>query len=160
MLHWVQDAEGAIIQIARSLKPGGRFVAEFGGEGNAYHLVDAMKQVFDMHPEWGVFENPWYFPSTEEYSALLQSAGFSVDTIEQIPRPTPIDDIIHWLDVFTNGITKDLSPEQFAVFKQECREIARPKLYNEKDGWMVDYVRLRVKATKRIEYVQPKQSLA
>ena len=150
MLHWVKDAKGAITQIARSLKPNGRFVAEFGGEGNAHHLVDAMKRVFDMHPEWGAFENPWYFPSIEEYSALLRSARFTIDSIERIPRPTPIDGIVHWLDVFANGITKELSPEQFTVFKQECQEIARPTLYNEKDGWMVDYVRLRVKATKRI----------
>jgi len=149
MLHWVKDAEGAITQIARSLKPGGRFVAEFGGEGNAYHLVDAMKRVFGAHPEWGTFENPWYFPSIGEYTTLLQSAGFAVDSIDLIPRPTPMDDIMHWLDIFANGVTEYLNREQFEVFKTECRDILRPRLYSEKDGWVLDYVRLRVKATKR-----------
>jgi len=146
MLHWVKDAEGAVTQIARSLKPGGRFVAEFGGEGNAYHLVDAMKRAFSAHPEWGAFENPWYFPSIEEYATLLQSAGFAVESIELIPRPTPMDDIIHWLDIFANGVTEHLSREEFEVFKRECRDILRPILYREDEGWIIDYVRLRLKA--------------
>jgi len=148
MLHWVQDAKSAAVQIAQSLKPGGRFVAEFGGEGNAYHLVSAMEHVFAAHPEWGAFENPWYFPSIEAYTALLKSAGFSVETIELIPRPTPMDDIMHWLDIFTNGVTEHLDRGQFEMFKVECREILRPMLYTEEQGWVLDYVRLRVKAVK------------
>jgi len=57
-LHWVKDAKGAVENIAKSLKNGGRFIAEFGGVGNMYHLVVAMQQVFDNHPEFGAFENP------------------------------------------------------------------------------------------------------
>jgi len=143
-----EDAEDAIAQIARSLKPGGRFVAEFGGKGNVQHLLDAMERVFAAHPEWGGFENPWYFPSIEEYATLLQSAGFVVESIELIPRPTPMDDIMHWLDIFANGVTEHLSREEFEVFKRECRDILKPILYSEGEGWIVDYVRLRVKATK------------
>src|SRR5688572_11002406 len=33
-LHWVTDAEAAARNVARSLRPGGRFVAEFGGKRN------------------------------------------------------------------------------------------------------------------------------
>ena len=33
-LHWIKDAGGAASTIAQALKPGGRFVAEFGGKGN------------------------------------------------------------------------------------------------------------------------------
>ena len=32
-LHWVQPAGDAAASIARALKPGGRFVAEFGARG-------------------------------------------------------------------------------------------------------------------------------
>jgi len=149
MLHWVHDAEGAIDNIAKTLKKGGRFVAEYGGEGNANYIVSAMKEVFSKHPEFGVFQNPWYFPSDEEYKSLLESSGFEVKYIALIPRPTPMDDIVYWLDIFANGITEHLNKEQFEVFKSECRDILVNTIYSEDEGWILDYVRLRVEAVKR-----------
>jgi 2-isopropylmalate synthase len=60
VLHWVKDTKGAIENISKTLKKGGRFVCEFGGKGNAYHLVSAMEEVFAKHSEFGMFDNPWY----------------------------------------------------------------------------------------------------
>jgi 2-isopropylmalate synthase len=148
MLHWVKDARGAVKNMAKSLKVGGRFICEFGGEGNAYHLVSAMEEVFANHSEFGVFDNPWYFPSVAEYRALLESEGFRVEYIEIIPRPTHMDDIANWLDIFANGVTSHLTQEQFEVFKKETTEILRRKIYSDEEGWMLDYKRLRVKAIK------------
>jgi len=148
MLHWVKEARLAVQNIAKSLKTGGRFVCEFGGEGNAFVLVRAMEEVFAVHPEFGLFDNPWYFPSVDEYRTLLESEGFRVTYAELIPRPTPMDDIMHWLDIFTNGVTKHLSQEQFEIFKSECRDSLKTKIYSEEEGWVLDYVRLRVKAVR------------
>ncbi len=148
MLHWVKDARGAVQNIAKSLKSGGHFVCEFGGEGNAYHLVSAMEEVFTNHPEFGVFDNLWYFPSVREYTTLLEAEGFSVEYMEIIPRPTLMDDISNWLDIFANGVTKHLSKAQFETFKQECREILKETIYSEEEGWILDYKRLRVRAIK------------
>jgi 2-isopropylmalate synthase len=148
VLHWVKDARGAVKNMAKSLKVGGRFVCEFGGEGNAYHLVSAMEEVFAKHSEFGVFNNPWYFPSVEEYRILLESEGFSVEYIEIIPRPTHMDDIGNWLDIFANGVTSHLTTEQYIAFKKEVIEILKPIIYSEEEGWMLDYKRLRVKAIK------------
>lgn len=147
-LHWVKERELAIEQIAKSLKTQGRFVAEFGGMGNMQHMVNAMQKVFTKHPEFGVFDNPWYFPSPEEYKALLVSYGFEVVYIELIPRPTPMDDIVHWLDIFANGITQALSDTQKEIFRQECRSLVKEHIYTKDEGWVLDYVRLRVKALK------------
>ncbi len=148
MLHWVKDARSAVQNIAKVLKRGGRFVCEFGGEGNAYTLVSAMQEVFEKHPKFGEFDNPWYFPSVEEYTTLLESEGFKVEYMEIIPRPTPMDDISNWLDIFANGVTKHLSQEQFEVFKKECREVLKERIYSQEEGWMLDYKRLRVRAVK------------
>jgi 2-isopropylmalate synthase len=148
MLHWVKDARGAVKNMAKSLKLSGRFVCEFGGEDNAYHLVSAMEEVFANHPEFGMFDNPWYFPSVAEYRALLESEGFRVEYMEIIPRPTPMDDIANWLDIFANGVTSHLTQEQFEVFKKEVTEMLKTKIYSEEEGWMLDYKRLRVKSIK------------
>jgi len=148
VLHWVPEAKTAVRNIAKALKPGGRFVCEFGGAGNVTQIVAAMREVFARHPEFGVFENPWYFPTVEAYRELLTTEGLRMEYGELIPRPTPMDDVAHWLDIFANGVTAHLSREQSECFKRECREILKEKIYSEEEGWVIDYVRLRVKAVK------------
>jgi 2-isopropylmalate synthase len=37
-LHWVTESKLSVEKIHKSLKKGGRIVAEFGGEGNIYHI--------------------------------------------------------------------------------------------------------------------------
>jgi SAM-dependent methyltransferase len=150
VLHWVKDANEAIKKISKSLKSNGRFIAEFGGYGNIKYLTEAMQEVFDNHKEFGKFNNPWYFPKDTEYKQLLENNGFNVEYIELIPRPTKIDDIANWLDIFANGIVSHLTDEQQKQFKQEVRAILKPKIYSEEDGWVADYVRLRLKATKKV----------
>ncbi len=146
MLHWVREPELAVANIVRALKPGGRFVAEFGGAGNVHHIVEAMRTVFTRHPEFGIFDDFWYFPTPEAYTEILERHDLSVTYIELIPRPTPIDDIAHWLAIFTNGVTKHLDEAQTAMFRQEVREELKSTNYTEDEGWVADYVRLRVRA--------------
>lgn len=148
VLHWVKDSQLAVENIYKSLKDGGRFVAEFGGYGNVHHIVSAMKEVFFRHQEYGKFDDCWFFPSAKAYQNILEKCGFEVGYIELIPRPTPIDDIANWLDIFSNGITSNLTTEQKEQFKQETREILKHKIYSQENGWVADYVRLRLRATK------------
>ena len=148
VLHWVKDAPSAIAQVCKALKREGRFVAEFGGYENIKSLTDSMQIVFDKYPEYGGFENPWYFPQEAEYKRVLEESGFRVEYIETLTRPTPIDDITNWLSVFANGIMSKIPQDKKESFKSEVRELLKPKLYTQKDGWVVDYVRLRFKAVK------------
>lgn len=78
----------------------------------------------------------------------MEKNGFFVEYIELIPRPTPIDDISNWLDIFANGITENLTEKEKKEFKTEVKEILKPKLYTSQNGWVADYVRLRLKAVK------------
>lgn len=148
VLHWIKEPETAIKKISAALKAGGRFITEFGGYGNIKYLTDAMQEVFDRHEEYGEFKNPWYFPKVADYQAFLEANGFTVDYIELIPRPTKVDDIANWLDIFANGIISHLTKKQQERFKQEVIALLKPKIYSEKEGWIADYVRLRLKAIK------------
>ncbi len=42
VLHWITEPDSAIHCIRQALKPGGRFVAEFGGKGNVKAIVEAL----------------------------------------------------------------------------------------------------------------------
>ena len=125
------------------------FVGEFGGFGNIQSLVEAMQRCFLLHPEWGTFKNPWYFPSPDDYKIVLESAGFTVEHIELIPRPTPLESgVVEWLKIFANHCTSKLTQEQYQQFLMEVEQVVKNKLYNPESGWFVDYVRLRFVAKK------------
>ncbi len=148
VLHWVPQAEDVAEGVYRSLKGGGRFVAEFGGEGNVATIMNAIEKLFDDHPEWGVFENRWYFPSAQAYRQVLEQAGFREVHTQIIPRPVPIKSIENWLELFGEGIMKEMSNDQRRDFRSKLTDMLRSKLYDVDRGWWADYVRIRVKAVK------------
>jgi trans-aconitate methyltransferase len=148
-LHWIPNYEGVVRSVFSALKPGGRFVGEFGAHGNIKCIVEAMERVVEANPEFGRFENPWFFPTVTEYSAALRAGGFQVDHIETFPRPTPLTTgIKEWLKIFADHAISGLSENQTTRFLNEVEEMVRPYLYTAEDGWVADYVRLRFVATK------------
>src|SRR6185436_7080741 len=69
VLHWIKESEKVVTNIYRSLKEGGRLVAEFGGRNNVKNIVNALESSFEKRNI--EFERFWFFPSTAEYAALL-----------------------------------------------------------------------------------------
>jgi trans-aconitate methyltransferase len=146
-LHWMTEAEKVIAGVKRALKPKGRFVGEFGGHGNIQSILDALQIALKERGINLADVNPWYFPTVEEYKGLLEQAGFRVDTIELIPRPTPLPtDILGWLEVFANGFTNRLPESDQSAFLQRLMTLLAPTLQKEDGSWYVDYVRLRFAA--------------
>ena len=143
-LHWVKNSEAAASCIARALKPGGRFVAEFGGHGNIQAIVDA------LHSILGTLESPWYFPTIGEYATLLDRHGLEARQAGLIDRPTKVageDGMDDWLAVFARDFVRDLDVPRRKTAFREVAEKLRPAKY--RDGaWTVDYRRLRVVAHK------------
>ncbi len=147
-LHWMLNPAAVIQGSYKSLKKGGRFVGEFGGEGNINALVQAMESVFSDNPDFPKFNNPWYFPAPQEYKQKLESNGFKVDYIELIPRPTPLNTgVQEWLKIFSHGVTSGLNDTQKITFLNSVEELVKPCLLNN-NQWTADYVRLRFHATK------------
>jgi len=148
VLHWIKDLNKNAKEINRVLKKNGKFVAEFGGYENIKSLCEAMQTVFSQHEDFGTFENPWNFISDKEYKMILEENGFEVQSIKLINRPTKINHIKEWLDIFANGIIKHLTISQKEIFYDEVTKILENKIYTKENGWIADYVRLRVVAYK------------
>ncbi|HLT01465.1 MAG TPA: methyltransferase domain-containing protein [Geminicoccaceae bacterium] len=146
-LHWMRDADAVLRGVRRALKPGGRFVGEFGGHGNVAAITVALVAVLDRRGLDGRAAIPWYFPSAEAYAARLENHGFAVDRIELIPRPTPLPtDMAGWLETFAGSIFGRLPEEQRGAARDEVLELLRPCLCDEQGRWTADYVRLRFAA--------------
>jgi len=148
-LHWMKRPERVVASVWNCLKPGGRFVGEFGGQGNVEKIRAALhaglrKRGIDP---WTV--DPWYFPSPEEYSQLLTQAGFSLRSIEMIPRPTRLPgDILGWLEVFAQPFTQAVPQAEHKIFLTEIRDELEPVLRHPDGDWFADYVRLRFNAAR------------
>lgn len=148
-LHWMTNYKAVIQGVHNALKPNGRFVGEFGGQGNIATLIDAMQKVFSKYDDFGDLKNPWFFPSTKDYQQALEDEGFKVSYIELIKRPTPLKTgIREWLKIFAEGVTKELNQDQKECFYQEVEYLLKPTLYSQEEGWIADYVRLRFAAFK------------
>jgi trans-aconitate methyltransferase len=148
-LHWMKQAANVAAGVANCLKPGGRFVGEFGGEGNVETIRAALHDGLRRRgvDPWTV--DPWYYPSAAEYSTLLAAQGFSMSYIESLPRWTKLPgDILGWLEVFAQPFTKALSEENREVFLGEVRNQLAAKLRHSEGRWFADYVRLRFRAIR------------
>jgi trans-aconitate methyltransferase len=148
-LHWMKRPDAVIEGVAHCLKPGGRFVGEFGGKGNVETIRAALHAALRKRGIDPWTADPWYYPSPEQYSELLTQCGFTVDYIELIPRPTKLPgDIIGWLEVFAQPFIKSAPNDQKTRFLDEVRDALGPTLCRPDGSWYADYVRLRFKAIR------------
>lgn len=149
VLHWVKDQDGALSGVYRALKPGGRFVGELGGAGCVGAIRSALRENLSRRGLDAATLDPWFFPTREEYEALLRRAGFVVASMELFPRPTPLPgDVADWLETFAQPFLAGLESGERSAVIQEVRETLRPRLYDSKRGWIADYVRLRFSALR------------
>jgi trans-aconitate methyltransferase len=148
-LHWMKHADRVVEGVARCLKPGGRFVGEFGGKGNVQTIRAALHSALRKRgiDPWSA--DPWYYPSPEEYSELLTQFGFAVEYIELIPRPTKLPgDILAWLEVFAQPFINSVPSAENNTLLNEVRHGVEPLLRQADGSWYADYVRLRFKAIR------------
>ncbi len=159
VLHWIKSPEAAIDCVEKALKPGGRFVAEFGGKGNVGAIVRALVSVLsEIGPEEPQALNPWYFPSIGEYAGLLEKQGFEVGYAVLFvsaalgeDRPTLLEGgsagMVNWIEMFAGGFLSGLSDDVRSHVIRTVEEHLRSTQY--RDGnWIADYRRIRVVAIK------------
>src|SRR5215831_9165490 len=136
VLHWIRHADVMLAGVHRSLKPGGRFVAECGGHGCVHKIRTALVQALERRGLDGESRVPWYFPTPEDYATRLESAGFRVKSIVLIPRPTPLPgDVIAFLETFGHSFVQGFSGEELTDYLHEVRTILEPQLRDNQGIW-------------------------
>ena len=151
-LHWIHEPELVLQGVFRALRPGGRFVAEFGGKKNIHAMQDAFDRAL---AELGAAKRgevqPWYYPSVSEYSTLAERNGLEVRFITLFDRPTGLADgaagMRNWINMFATDYLAKAGESRREKFLGRVEEILRTKLF--RDGqWWADYRRLRLVAYK------------
>jgi SAM-dependent methyltransferase len=146
-LHWMTRAEDVVKGVARALKPGGRFVAEFGGHGNIAAIVTALRAIAIRHGKDPAFAAGWFYPTPAEYRTLLEANGFAVERIGLFPRPTPLPTGMRgWLSTFRESFFEQWPQAGREAIVAEAEELLAPSLRDQAGNWTADYVRIRVAA--------------
>jgi trans-aconitate methyltransferase len=150
-LHWIPQAALVVAGVSRSLSPGGRFLAEFGGKGNVRNVVTALESSLAQLGISAAGANPWYYPSIAEYSALLENHGLEVREAVLFERPTKLEDgaagFATWLSMFAGSFLQRVPDSKRAEFIRAAEDAARPALWKTAH-WELDYRRLRIAAWK------------
>jgi trans-aconitate methyltransferase len=149
-LHWIRKQDEMLTQVFRVLRPGGRFVAEFGGHGNIAAIRTAMAAVMLRHGHAELSDRGNYYPTAEEYKARLERNGFTVLRISLIPRPTLLGKggMAAWLSTFSRGTLQSLPEHLRHTVVDETVALLAPILRDHAGNWTADYVRLRFAATR------------
>src|SRR5580658_1092128 len=151
VLHWIKDDPDAPIAAAfRALRIGGRFVGELGGHACVGAITVALVATLERRgirdaPSW----IPWYFPTVEDYERRLRRAGFVPQSVQLIPRPTPLPTGMRgWLETFANPFCAVLAQNERNDFLDEVTAMLKPVLCDSRGRWTADYMRLRFAAIK------------
>jgi SAM-dependent methyltransferase len=142
-LHWMTRPDDVLAGIRRALRPGGRFVGEFGSHLNVASVMVALRAVLGTRlTVW-----PWYFPTPDEYTRRLEANGFRVESIAMIPRPTILPtDMTGWLDTFGGAVFATLPQAERQAARDAVVALLAPVLRDSDGRWTLDYVRLRFAA--------------
>jgi trans-aconitate 2-methyltransferase len=142
--HWIPDHDRLFTHLHAALKPGGRLVAQCGGQGNvAEHArviaTVAARPEFATHLEQ--MTGMWNFAGPEETEGRLRAAGFSTARCWLEPKPVTPERPLE----FTSTIT--LGPLLAQLPGELRRPFAEAILEESVQPLTLDYVRLNIEAT-------------
>jgi trans-aconitate 2-methyltransferase len=141
--HWIADHDTLFEHLHAALKPGGRLVAQCGGEGNvaehaAVIAMVAARAEFAAHLTQ--MTGIWNFAGPKETEERLRAAGFTEARCWLQPKPvTPTKPL-----EFTSTVT--LGPLLAQLPEELRRPFAEAILEESEKPLTLDYVRLNIEA--------------
>jgi trans-aconitate 2-methyltransferase len=141
--HWITDHERLFRRLRAALRPGGRLVAQCGGEGNVAEHTKAITSAM-ARPEFAVhFEGMdamWNFAGPDETERRLREAGFAAARCWLEPKPVTPEHPLEFISTVTLGPHLDRLPEDLR------RPFAEAVLQLSGEPLTLDYVRLNIEA--------------
>jgi trans-aconitate 2-methyltransferase len=144
--HWIHDHDALFAALHRTLKPGGRLVAQCGGRGN----IDAFRATADRvaaSREFGRYfdgwRRPWNFAGDAETAERLERAGFDEVSCWLEPKSTTPGDPGSFVRTVCLVRHLDPLPEELRErFVERVLELSGEPL-------VLEYVRLNMTARRR-----------
>jgi trans-aconitate 2-methyltransferase len=154
-LHWVPDQRAAVHGIAKALRPGGRFVAQMGGQGNVAEVIAAFEHVTGS-ARWRALvtpgESPYRFHAPASYEGWLRESRMEIQECRLLTK-----DMVHetaavfigWLRTawhpYTAGVPLELRD---AFLEETARHYMAAHPPDEQGRVHIPSVRLQVRARK------------
>jgi trans-aconitate 2-methyltransferase len=143
VFHWVPDHDRLFERLFAALRPGGRLVAQCGGEGNVAAFLRAARAAAVEPPyaeHLAGWQGPWNFAAPEETAGRLARVGFEAIETWLEPHPVVPDDPGDYLRTVCLGYHLEQLPEELRDgYVSEVLERAPEEL---------DYVRLNITARR------------
>ncbi|MGZ4936814.1 MAG: class I SAM-dependent methyltransferase [Halobacteriota archaeon] len=153
-LHWIQDHRAVLQGIKRALRPDGRVILQFGGEGNIATLL-AVTDELTKHDRWRRhfvgFTHPWLFYDLSSYRALINEVGLSAKRVELVPKDMVFDEkdaLKEWISTVFLPYVERLPEAQRGTFTEELAALYLVRRPPDRRGAIhVPIVRLEAEAT-------------
>jgi trans-aconitate 2-methyltransferase len=146
VFHWIADHDRLFARLFATLRPGGRLVAQCGGEGNVERFHEAARAVAAGPPyaeHLAGWAGPWNFAGPVETAARLERAGFAGIETWLEPYPIAPEDPEDYLRTVCLGYHLEQLPEKLRD------DYVRAVL--ERSGEELDYVRLNILARREVD---------
>ena len=91
VFHWITDHERLFARLRAALRPGGRLVAQCGGEGNIAHVLEVVGRQ-------GKVGTDWLYATPGDTERRLRAAGFAEARAWLEPKPTRVADMALYLE--------------------------------------------------------------
>jgi trans-aconitate 2-methyltransferase len=142
--HWIADHERLFRRLRAALRPGGRLVAQCGGEGNIEILRGRAGAICASEPYAEHFRGwraPWNYAGPLETRRRLLDAGFSLAECWLSPAPKQPEQAREFLATIVLGPHVQLLPQKLRepFMDDVLDELGEPVI--------IDYVRLNIDAT-------------
>jgi len=141
--HWIADHASLFGRLRAALRPGGRLVAQCGGEGNITVLRGKVTPLLSREPYAEYFRDwrpPWNYAAPGQTRERLLSAGFTSAECWLAPAPREPEHPREFLSTIVLGPhVQQLPRELQEKFMDEVLEMLGEPV-------VVDYVRLNIDA--------------
>jgi trans-aconitate 2-methyltransferase len=142
--HWIADHARLYSRLHAALRPGGRLVAQCGGEGNVERVHRAADLVAAQGPfaeHMAGWQGPWNFTSPAQAEATLRTGGFREAHCWLVPAPVTPPEPREFMRTVILGAHLDRLPE---TLHDPFVAAVHERLG---DPLTIDYVRLNIDAT-------------